>query len=427
MRGRMDGFLARLFPVLRSITGPGVRETLRLIQDELADDATLNVYAVPSGTQVLDWTVPDEWYLTDAFIKDASGERVVDVQANNLHVLNYSAPVHARMTGEDLLPHLHALPEHPEWIPYRTSYYKKTWGFCVTQTQKEHLDAKQMYEVMIDSRLEPGVLNYADVVLPGQTHEEIFFSTHICHPSMANDNLSGVALMTYLIKALAKQDRYYTYRFAFVPGTIGAITYLAQHEQDLNIKHGLVITGVGDSGALHYKQSRQQNAIIDQTAQYVLEQRSKPYKLLPWEPYGYDERQYCSPGFNLPVGRLSRTPYAQYPEYHTSADNLDFISSAAIQEALEFCLELTQTLEANGVFLNTSPKGEPQLGRRGLYDDLGGSNDAKTLQLALLWVLNLSDGEHSLLHIAQQSGIAFKHIAKAQRLLLERNLLVKVT
>ena len=409
----------RLYPITRSITGPGVRETLRILQEYIP----LEAVAVPSGTPVLDWTVPDEWTLREAYIETSTGERVVDVADSNLHVVNYSEPVDKTMTLAELKPHLYSLPEQLELIPYRTSYYNRTWGFCLQHERLESLK-EDSYRVVIDSDLQPGVLNYGELFLAGESKEEVLFSTHICHPSLANDNLSGITVLTHLARHLMSLEKHrYSYRFIFIPGTIGAITWLAQNQENLNIKHGLVISGVGDAGELHYKVSRRRNAGIDRSVARVLSQLNQPHTLLPWHPYGYDERQFCSPGFNLPVGNLSRSPYGSYPEYHTSGDNLDFIKAEKLSETLEVCKALVTDLESLRYYRNLAPYGEPQLGRRGLYQAMGGQQNRQDLQLALLWVLNLSDGTHALKDIAQLAKLDIDLIEHAAQLLLEHDLL----
>jgi aminopeptidase-like protein len=285
----------------------------------------IRVHEVPTGTQVFDWTVPKEWNIKDAFVKNAIGEKVIDFQNSNLHVVNNSVPVRSVVSLEELKKHLYTLPEHPEWIPYRTSYYKETWGFCLSHNK--YLELKEGdYEVCINSTLEVGSLTYGELCLKGERDDEILISAHACHPSLANDNLSGVCLATMLAKELRSKSHKYSYRFLFIPGTIGAITWLCLNEASLNkIKHGLVITGMGDSGNITYKKSRRGNATIDRAACHVLKHSGQACQIVDFSPYGYDERQFCSPGFNLPVGRLSRTPFREYPEYHTSADNLEFI------------------------------------------------------------------------------------------------------
>lgn len=415
----MYALAEQLYPICRSITGDGVRESLRI----LASLIPLEQHEVASGTQVLDWTVPDEWNIRDAYIKNAEGRRVVDFQQHNLHVLNYSEPIQGTFTLEELRPHLYTLPEQPALIPYRTSYYQRQWGFCLSHQAYEAL-APGTYEVCIDSSLEPGHLTYGEVYLPGKTEQEVLFSTHICHPSLANDNLSGMCVMTYLVKALMGQAHHYSYRFLFIPGTIGAITWLAQHEARLNrIVHGLVVSLLGDEGPFTYKQSRHGNREVDFAVPEALRRCAYAHQVVSFSPYGYDERQFCSPAFNLPVGNLSRTPYGQFPEYHTSADNLDFLSSQRMEEALHLLLEVARFFEQSPLYLNTAPKGEPQLGKRGLYDAMGGASDRKQFQLAMLWILNLADGKHSLPHMAQRSGLELSVLENVAQVLIDHHLL----
>ncbi|MFD4195995.1 DUF4910 domain-containing protein [Amycolatopsis thermoflava] len=399
----MHALVERLYPLCRSITGDGVRATLDIIGEHIA----LDRHEVPTGTQVFDWTVPQEWNIRDAWIADADGKRVVDFAESNLHVVGYSVPVSATMSLAELRPHLHTLPDRPSWVPYRTSYYSPAWGFCLAQ---ETLDAlpEGAYEVRIDSTLADGHLSYGEHVVPGQVADEVIVSCHICHPSLANDNLAGVAVAIALAKALV--NPWYTYRFLFMPGTIGAITWLARNDVD-RVKHGVVLACAGDRGDLTYKRSRRGDAEIDRVLAHVL--RDRPHRILDFSPYGYDERQFCSPGFNLGVGSLTRTPYAGYPEYHTSADNPDFVSPAAMEDTLAVLREAFAVLDRNRRYTNLSPYGEPQLGKRGLYDSLGGRSDAKQAQMAMLWVLNLSDGDHDLLDITRRSGLEFDAVAAA--------------
>jgi aminopeptidase-like protein len=414
----MHRFAAGLYPICRSITGDGIRSTLAVIQEHIP----LQTIEVPSGTQVFDWTVPKEWNIHDAYIRNSAGDRIVDFRRHNLHVMNYSAPVHATMPLSELKPHLYTLPENPDWIPYRTSYYKETWGFCLSHNQMLALEDGD-YEVSIDSTLEAGHLTYGECYLPGRSTEEILISCHACHPSLANDNLSGMAVATFLAKSLAGSDLRYSYRFLFIPGTIGAIAWLAKNQQTARrIRHGLVLTCVGDAGGFNYKKSRRGNAEIDRAAAHVLRHGQAPSNILEFSPYGYDERQYCSPGFNLPVGCLMRSVWGTFPEYHTSADNLEFVQPHALAESLQVCASIVNVLETNRRYRNESPYGEPQLGRRGLYGSTGGTG-AGNETLARLWVLNLSDGEHSLLDIAERSGLPFPAIGDAAELLLEKGLL----
>ncbi|WP_030381122.1 MULTISPECIES: DUF4910 domain-containing protein [unclassified Streptomyces] len=405
----MHALVERLYPLCRSITGDGVRETLRIVDEYVP----LQVHEVPTGTQVLDWTVPREWNIRDAYIADADGRRVVDFRESSLHVLGYSVPVAARMPLSELRDRLHTLPDHPSWVPYRTSYYTPTWGFCLAQDTLDALPEGE-YEVRVDSTLADGHLTYAEHVVPGQVPDEVIVSCHVCHPSLANDNLAGIAVATYLARELAERKPYYTYRFIFAPGTIGAITWLARNRERVDrVKHGLVLACAGDPGQLTYKRSRRGDAEIDRVLRHVLTASERPHRVTEFTPYGYDERQYCSPGFDLGVGSLTRTPYAGYPEYHTSADDLDFVSPAAMADTLAVCREAFGVLDRNRRYVNLSPYGEPQLGRRGLYGSLGGRSDAEQAQLAMLWVLSLSDGAHSVLDVAERAGLPFDTVADA--------------
>ncbi|GAA2650005.1 DUF4910 domain-containing protein [Streptomyces aculeolatus] len=409
----MHALVERLYPICRSITGDGVRATLEIVGEYVP----LRVHEVPTGTRVLDWTVPQEWNVRDAWIADAAGRRVVDFAASSLHVLGYSVPVSATLPLSELRGHLHTLPDQPTLVPYRTSYYEPRWGFCLAQDTLDALPDGE-YEVRIDSTLADGHLTYAEHVVLGQTADEVIVSCHTCHPSLANDNLAGIAVAVHLARALGEGEPYYTYRFIFAPGTIGAITWLARNAERVErVKHGLVLACAGDRGQLTYKQSRRGDAEIDRVLRHVLAASERPHRVTEFTPYGYDERQYCSPGFDLGVGSLTRTPYAGYPEYHTSADDLDFVSPEAMADTLAVCREAFAVLDRNRRYVNLSPYGEPQLGRRGLYDSLGGRSDARQAQLAMLWVLSLSGGEHSLLDVAERSGLPFDAVAAAARAL----------
>ncbi len=414
-------FAEELYPICRSLTGDGVRRTLAMIGRHIP----LQLSEVPTGTQVFDWTVPKEWNIRDAYIKPVGGDRIVDFKKSNLHVLNYSTPIHTILKLSELKPHLFAIPEKPDWIPYRTSYYQENWGFCLSDTQRRSLQDGE-YEVCIDSSLDDGFLTYGECYLAGASRQEILISSHICHPSLANDNLSGIAVSTFLAKSLAGQKLRYSYRFLFIPGTIGAITWLARNpEAARRIKHGLVLTCVGDSGGFHYKQSRRGNAEIDRAAAIVLRHLDEPAEVVPFSPYGYDERQYCSPGFNLPVGCLMRSVWGTFPEYHTSADNLDFIHPAKLAGSLRVCASIVDLLEKNHYYRNENPFCEPQLGRRNLYRSTGGAGLSEEIN-ARLWVLNFSDGTHSLLDIAEKSGLNFSTISAAAEILRECGLLTVV-
>lgn len=422
MSFNMRRLITELFPLCRSITGDGVRRTLEIVQQLVP----LEVIEVPSGTAVFDWTVPNEWNIREAYIKGPDGQKVVDFDEHNLHLVGYSVPVRQTMPLDELEKHLHSLPEQPELIPYRTSYYNEIWGFCLSHARRADLEEGE-YEVVIDSSLEPGHLTYGELVLPGECEEEILVSCHVCHPTLANDNLSGLAVAVFLAKALETAELRFTYRFLFIPGTIGSITWLAHNQETAkHIRAGLVAANLGDPGSFHYKRSRQGDAGIDRAVQVALRDSGAEYRVEDFVPFGYDERQYCSPGFDLPVGSLTRTPWGQYPEYHTSADNLDLVTDESLQGSLEMYLEVVQILEQNRRFRNLNPKCEPQLGKRGLYGSLGGGTEGRDQQLARLWVLNLSDGEHSLLDIAERSGMGFRILAEAAEALLAAELLAEV-
>ena len=420
MTGRaMYDLVGRLYPICRSITGDGVRETLRILGEHIP----IEVHEVPSGTKVLDWEIPKEWNIRAAWIKDAAGQKVIDFADHNLHVLNYSTPVRGRMSLEELRPHLHTLPNQPTLIPYRTSYYKEAWGFCLTHMQLVSL-AEGEYEVCIDSSLTDGSLTYGECFLKGESDEEVLITAHVCHPSLANDNLSGVATATFLARYLSEPKHRYGYRILFIPGTIGAIAWLARNEALLpRIKHGLVLAGLGNKGPLVYKQSREGEAYIDRAVVLALQESGVPFEVREFSPYGYDERQFCSPGFNLPVGRLSRTPHGEYPEYHTSADNVDFVKAERLADALQQLFRIMEIVEGNRTYINRFPKGEPQLGRRGLYHEIGGAPDAQQREMAMLWLLNLSDGSHNLIDIAERSGLPFTLVSETAELLHDKGLL----
>jgi aminopeptidase-like protein len=381
----------------------------------------LIIHEVPSGAEVFDWTVPREWNIRDAYIKDAAGARVVDFRRSNLHVVNYSVPVCRRMSLEELRPHLFTLPDRPEWIPYRTSYYTDSWGFCLSQRQLDALPEGE-YEVCIDSSLEPGSLTYGEVFLPGESADEVIISCHVCHPSLANDNLSGVAIAAYLARHLRQVALRYSYRFLFIPGTIGSITWLARNESIVpRIRHGLVLACLGDAGHFTYKKSRRGDATVDRAAINALRELGA-HEILEFSPYGYDERQFCSPGFDLPVGRLSRTPHGRFPEYHTSGDNLHFIHPVQLGASLALSLRILHVLENGRTYVNQNPKCEPQLGKRGLYHAIGGPAYSPVGEMAMLWVLNLSDGRHTLHDISERSGLRVDEIGRAAEALRDHGL-----
>ncbi len=406
--------IADLYPLLRSITGAGLRTTLERLREELPG---MLIHEVPSGTPVLDWTVPPEWSVREAYVIGPDGRRVADVARHNLMLVNYSAPFRGELSLAELRAHLHSLPEMPDAIPYVTSYYTPTWGFCLPHRELESLP-DGVYQVVVDTDLQPGSLSYGELVLPGQSEAEVLLSAHVCHPSLANDNLSAVSVLTELATRLAARPLRHTYRVLFAPGTIGALTFLARTpEARRRTGHGLVLAGMGDGGRLHYKRSRD-GASIDRIVEHVLAGYEGSV-ILDFDPSGYDERQYGSPGVRMPVGRLGRTPHGQYPEYHTSADDLDFVSEAALAEALAALEDIVFVIENDLRYLNLFPDGEPQLGRRGLYQP----TDTKQERAAVLWLLNLSDGDHSLLDVAERSGLPFRAIAAARERLSEAGLL----
>jgi aminopeptidase-like protein len=408
-----------LYPICRSITGDGLRQTLNRIGEIIP----IEIHEVPTGAQVFDWTMPREWNVRDAWVKNAAGEKVIDFQRSNLHLLNYSIPIRQKMPLAELREHLHTLPDRPDWIPYRTSYYEETWGFCLSANELARLEDGE-YEVCIDASLQDGSLTYGEYYLRGKRTDEVLLSCHACHPSLCNDNLSGVALVAAIAEMLQGVALEYSYRFLFIPGTIGSIAWLARNEQQaFQIRHGLVAACVGDPGKFHYKRSRRGNAEIDRAVTCVLKTSGEQFDVRDFTPYGYDERQYCSAGFNLAVGSLTRTPHGEFPEYHTSADNLDFVRPQSLAGSLAIYVSVLRTLENNGRYINTSPKCEPQLGKRGLYRTLGGLPNAGQIEMALLWVLNFSDGDHTLLDIAERSKLPFDTIHHAAQLLIEKQLL----
>jgi aminopeptidase-like protein len=416
--------IRELYPLNRSLTGEGNRTTFEILQRH----APFEVVEVPSGTPVFDWTVPREWNVNEAWIAAPNGERIVDFADSNLHLLQYSVSVHERLGLDELRTHLYTDPAHPDWIPFRTSYWDENWGFCISHAQLEALPEGE-YEVHIDATHTDGSMSYAEAELRGETTGEVLLSAYACHPSLANDNLSGVALLTMLAKYLALGRHRYTYRFLLSPGTIGPITWLARNTARVaDVRHGLVAVCVGDSGSLTYKQSRQGDAEIDRAVRCVLRDAGAPFAIEEFVPWGGDERQFCSPAFDLPVGCLMRTPHGGYPEYHTSADDIDFVRAEMLADSFLAYARVFDVLETNDTYLNTHPQGEPQLGRRGLYPkvsagiDTGGAVDPRPL----LWVLNLADGHTSLLDMAERSGFSFIELRAAATRLATHGLLERV-
>ncbi len=378
---------------------------------------------MPSGTEVFDWTVPREWNIRDAYVKNARGERVVDFQHSNLHVVNYSAPVRGRMSLEELRPHLFTLPDRPEWIPYRTSYYKESWGFCLSQRQLDALPDGE-YEVCIDSSLEPGSLTYGECYLPGESTDEVLISCHVCHPSLANDNLSGVAIAAYLAQHLGRVTLRYSYRFLFIPGTIGSITWLARNESVVpRIRHGLVLACLGDAGGVTYKKSRRGDATIDRAAMHVLRQLGD-HECTSSRPTGTTSASSALPASICRLAGCRGHLTGCFPEYHTSADDLAFVQPVEAGGLVRAWLWLfSSVLEGDRTYVNQNPKCEPQLGKRGLYHAIGGIADSPPIEMAMLWVLNLADGRHSLLDTAERAGLDFDTVRTAADLLAVHGLL----
>lgn len=409
--------MERMYPICRSLTGDGVRATL----DILGEFLDLERHSVQSGNQAYDWTVNDEWNVRDAYIADVGGRRLVDFQEHNLHLVGYSIPVRATMTLDELRPHLHTLPDHPDWIPYRTSYYDRTWGFCLSERQLRSL-GDGPYDVVVDATLEPGELTYAELVIPGETIEEVMLTAHLCHPSIANDNLSGLVIATEVARTLQSLPSHrFTYRFLFAPGTIGSITWLSRNlEQLAHIKHGLVLTGLGGPGPLVYKRTRHGSRDVDRAVSHVVARRGGEVR--SYSPYGYDERQFNAIGFDLPFGRLSRTPHGEYPEYHTSADDLSYVKPAELVNSYTAIIDVIDVLEGDGRYRNLKPHGEPQLGKRGIYPTMGGKS-ASNAVMAMLWTLAYSDGSASLLDIAATADMDFADIRVAASTLSSEGLL----
>ncbi|WP_322749549.1 MULTISPECIES: DUF4910 domain-containing protein [unclassified Frankia] len=405
--------VAELTPAMRSITGNGVRRTLATVRRALDPAVPLTVREIPTGTPVLDWTVPKEWNVREAWLAGPDGQRILDVADHPLHLVNYSAPTYTRLALPDLAPHLHSLPDRPDWVPYRTSYYRETWGFCLPDRQRRAL-AEGEYQVHIDTTLTDGSLTFAEILLPGSGPLEFLLTTHVCHPGMANDNASGIAMATLLAGALADRPRRLTYRILFIPGTIGAITWLAHNRHAVEqVEHGLVLTGLGDRGQPTYKRSRRGDAVIDRAATRALKETDRPHHVVDFSPYGYDERQFCSPGFNLPVGRFGRSQHGEYPEYHTSADNMDLVTPESLGDSFAIIMRTIEICERDRTWTNTSPFGEPQLGRRGLYRSIGATLGRDAVEMGLLWVLNLADGTNSMLDIAERADLPFDTVADA--------------
>jgi len=421
METELEQYFDRLFPINRSLTGDGNRESLRILS-EIVD---LQLHEIPSGTTCFDWTVPPEWNAWEAWIKNSAGEPIVDFKDLNLHLVGYSIPFRGKISLSELKTHLFSIPEMPETVPYKTSYYEQRWGFCLKHNQLENLK-EDTYEVLIDSELnQNGSMTYGEAFIKGESDSEILFSTYICHPSLANNELSGPLVTSFIYKLLQGKKLRYSYRFLFLPETIGAIYYLSEHENNLRDKliAGFVVTTIGDNGPFTYKRSRQGNTLSDKAVEMVLSQTENDYSIEDFFPFGSDERQYCSPGLNLPVGSLMRTRYGKYKEYHTSDDNKSFISFDAMQKSVEKYIEVVDMIEKNQIFTNQFPFCEPQLGKRGLYPKDGSQKEIQEYINATLWLLNLADGTNDLIAISQKSKINFNLLAQIAEKLLKNGLI----
>ena len=404
---------AEIFPFCRSITGNGVRQTLA----RLGEHIDLEVHEVSTGTPVFDWTVPREWNIRDAWIKDPRGRRIVDFADSSLHVVGYSIPIDAQLTLAELRPHLFALRDLPLAVPYRTSFWSENWGFCLSHAVLQGL-VDGIYDVRIDSSLKDGSLTYGEYLHQGATPEEVLLSAHTCRPAQANDNCSGMALLTLLAARLAGQQTRLSYRFLFTPGTIGALAWLARNETRLaHVQHGLVVACVGDGGDPTYKRSRRGGTMIDRAMAHVLEHESRndrPARVVDFSPFGHAERQFCAPGFNLPVGSFERSPAGTFAGADSSADDLDLIKPEHLGSSFNIIARALRILEHDRKLINVVPKGEPHLSRRGLTD-VGGGQQASERSQAMHWLLNFCDGQYSLLEIAERSGMAFAALHEAAR------------
>jgi len=391
----MYDLMKELFPICRSITGNGVRLTLNIIKKHIP----LKIFEVPSGTPVFDWIIPNEWNIDDAYIEDKNGNKIVDFTKNNLHVVGYSTPVDAWISLADLQQHLHSLENQPDAIPYVTSYYKEYWGFCITHNQRMNLK-NEIYHVYINSSKKPGSLTYGECIIPGNTEEEIFLSTYICHPSMANNELSGPVVLTYLTKWLCSQPCRYTYRVIFIPETIGSITYMSKNVKKMkkNVVAGFNISCVGDERSYSYVMSRYGDTLADRVVSNILLSKHPSFVKYSFLDRASDEKQYCSPGIDLPLVSICRSKYGTYPEYHTSLDNLDFVTPLGLQGSYELLQDCIQLIERNKKYKITC-LGEPQLGKRGLYPNLSFKDSTKQVRKMMDFIA-YADGKNDLIDIS---------------------------
>jgi aminopeptidase-like protein len=436
--------MEELYPICRSITGDGVRETLKILRKKI----NLKIIEVPTGSKVFDWKVPLEWNIRDAYVKDSTGNRIIDFKKSNIHILNYSIPINKKITKKELMIHIHTLPEKPHSIPYVTSYYKKQWGFCTSHNQLKTIN-DDFYQVKIDSTLKKGSLTYGEFLKKGKSKDEILISTYVCHPSLCNDNLSGIVISAKIAEILSKIDTFFSYRFLFIPETIGAIAWLAKNKDVIKkIKNCLVITCAGDNGPFTYKKTKSGNATIDEIFLGIFKKSRKKTKVKHFFPYGSDERQFSSPGINIPTGVFMRTPYYEFKQYHTADDNLNFVKQTSLNESLSIIMKAISEFESRkeikenvtikkkskskDVFLNLKPKCEPQLGKRKIYREItkrrqaGKRNSQDLSEIAIFWILNFSDGNNSLKDISKKSGISLRLLRQTAKILVEKKLLKKL-
>lgn len=416
----MYALLCRLFPICRSITGDGVRETLGIIADQLP---SLTVHEIPSGTRVFDWIVPPEWNVGEAWVLDPDGNKIIDFAKSNLHLVGYSIPIRSKVSLSELQEHLHSLPGQPDAIPYITSYYKDRWGFCVTHRQRETITREGEYTVVIDSEIKDGHLTYGEVLIPGECEDEVFLSTYVCHPSMANNELSGPSVTTFLAKWLLLQKRRYSYRIVFIPETIGSIAYLSRNldEMKRRVIAGYNVTCVGDDRCYSFLPSRQENSLSDRVAVHVLKHMHPDFVRYSYLDRGSDERQYCAPGVDLPVASVMRSKYGTYPEYHTSLDDLTLVTPRGLQGAFEALCKCVECIEADER-LAVTVLGEPQLGKRGLYPSLSTKESGAQVN-DMMNLIAYCDGTRTLLEIAELVNVPMWRLAPIAELLKSHALL----
>lgn len=418
----IEKYFDDLWPICRSITGDGLRKSYKILSELIP----LKLTEVKTGTNVFDWVIPKEWNVRSAYIITPDGKKIADLSKNNLHVVGYSTPVDKEMSYEELIKHLYTLPRLPNAIPYITSYYSEKWGFCVSQNEFDALPKQGKYKVVIDSELKDGSLTYGDCILKGETSDEILISSYLCHPSMANNELSGPLVLSFLYQLVAAMPkRRYTYRFVLCPETIGTIAYLHQNKQTIldHVRGGFVLTCCGTSKPFVYKKSRRETSQTDKIAEHILKHSGSHYSIIGFDPIGSDERQYCSPGFNLAVGSLMRSKYHEYNEYHTSLDNKELISFEALKETVEMYFKMIEVFELDQIYINTIQFCEPNMGKRNLYEDLSGALVMPDQIARRMRLINYMDGQHSLLDFCEKYGLHILDLKDEIQLLLNKGVL----